>query len=101
MKWQSDESNLPNNKGLIALVINLYFLPFSSSNQLTWPVCNIFIYREKSLRHVAMVEKFRDENKPKTSLKKWIRTVSNFIDFIWTELVTKCRHENIFYTESL
>ena len=33
------------------------------------------------LRHVAMVEKFLDDNKPKTSLKKQIRTASNFILF--------------------
>ena len=37
---------------------------------------------EKSLRHVAMVAKFLDDNKPKTSLKKRIRTVSNFDDLI-------------------
>ena len=27
-------------------------------------------YREKSIRHVAMVANFVDDNKPKTSLKK-------------------------------
>ena len=48
--------------------------------------------KEKSLRHVVMVAKFLDDNNPKTSLKKWIRTVSNFIDpiqfhFIWQMLV--------------
>ena len=32
----------------------------------------------KSLRHVAMVAKFVDE----TSLKKWLWTVSNFLDRI-------------------
>ena len=32
---------------------------------------------EKSLRHIVMVAEFLDDNKPKTSLKKWIRTVSN------------------------
>ena len=37
---------------------------------------------EKSLRHVAMVAKFLDDNKPKTSLIKWICTVSNFDDLI-------------------
>ena len=37
---------------------------------------------EKSSRHVAIVAKFLDDNKPKTSLKKWIRTVSNFIDLV-------------------
>ena len=38
---------------------------------------------EKSLRHVAMVATFLDDNKPKTSLKKWNRTVSKFIDLIY------------------
>ena len=37
---------------------------------------------KKSLRDVAMIEIFLDENKAKISLKKWIRTVSNFIDLI-------------------
>ena len=37
---------------------------------------------EKSLRQVAMIAIFLDDNKPKISLKKWIRTVSNFIDLI-------------------
>ena len=37
---------------------------------------------EKSLRHVAMVAKFLEDNKTKTPLKKWIRTVSKFIDLI-------------------
>ena len=47
-------------------------------------------YREeKSLRHVAMLANFVDNNKPRMSLRKWIRTVSrsstilfNFIKFI-------------------
>ena len=42
---------------------------------------------EKSLRHVAMVAKFLDDNTPKTSLKKWICTVSNFIDLILFHLI--------------
>ena len=37
---------------------------------------------DKSLRLVAMVAKFPEDHKPKTSLKKWIRTVSNFNDLI-------------------
>ena len=37
---------------------------------------------EKRLRHVAVVAKFLDDNKLKTSLKKGIRTISNFIDVI-------------------
>ena len=44
-------------------------------------------WEEKSLRHVAMVAKFLDDNKPKTLLKKWIRTVSNVIDFIPFHLI--------------
>ena len=41
------------------------------------------LIEEKSLGHVAMVAKFLDDNKAKTSLKEWIpRTVSNFIDLI-------------------
>ena len=43
--------------------------------------------REKSLRHVAMVAKFLDDNKPKTSLKKWIHAVTNFIDLIQFHLI--------------
>ena len=42
---------------------------------------------EKSLRHVAMVAKVLDDNKPKTSLKRRIRTASNFIDFIQFHLI--------------
>ena len=42
---------------------------------------------EKSLRHVAMVAKFPDVKKPKTSLKKRIRTVSNFIEIIQCHLI--------------
>ena len=40
----------------------------------------MLVYREeKSLRHVAMVAKFLDDNKPKTSPKKKF-TILNFID---------------------
>ena len=50
----------------------------------------VFIDRtEKSLRHVAMVAKFLDDNKPKTSLLKWVRTVSSFIDVIQFNLFVK------------
>ena len=38
---------------------------------------------EKSIRHVAIVAKFLDDNEPKT----WIRTVSNFIDLIQFHLI--------------
>ena len=34
-----------------------------------------------------MVAKFLDNNKPKTSLKKWIHTVSNLIDLIQCHLI--------------
>ena len=34
-----------------------------------------------------MVAEFLDDNKPKMSLKKWILTVSNFIDLIQFHLV--------------
>ena len=37
---------------------------------------------KKRLRHVAVVAKFLDDNKLRTSLKKGIRTISNFIDVI-------------------
>ena len=43
--------------------------------------------QEKSLRHVAMEAKFLNDNKPKTSLKKWFCTVSNFIDLIQSLLI--------------
>lgn len=39
------------------------------------------------LRHVAIVVKFLDDSKPKTSLKKLIRTVSNFDDLIQFYLI--------------
>ena len=42
---------------------------------------------EKSLRHFAMVEKFLDDNKPKKSLKKWIRFAKNFIGLIQFYLI--------------
>ena len=49
---------------------------------------NWFNREEKSLRHVAMVAKFVDDNKAKTSLKKCgIRTASNFIDLIQFHLI--------------
>ena len=42
---------------------------------------------EKSLRHAAMIATFLDDNKPKTSLKKWNRTVSNFIGLNYFHLI--------------
>ena len=38
--------------------------------------------KEKSLRRVAMIAKFLHDNKSKIHLKKQIRTVSNFNDFV-------------------
>ena len=54
---------------------------------------------EKSLRYVAMVAKFLDDHKPKTSLKRCIRTASNFIDLnqihlIWQMLAKFSRVES-------
>ena len=51
---------------------------------------------EKSLRHVAMVAKFLDNKKKKSSLKKWICTFSNFVAlmlFVW--MYAKYRHFSI------
>ena len=48
---------------------------------------NHFNREEKSLRLAATVAKFLDNNKPKTSLKKLIRTVSNFDDLIKFHLI--------------
>ena len=42
---------------------------------------------EKLFRHVAMVAKFLDHTKPKTSLKKWSCTVSNFIELTQFHLI--------------
>ena len=51
--------------------------------------CLAFNREEKSLRHIAMVAKFLDDNKLKCHLhcKKWIRTTSNFIDLISFHLI--------------
>ena len=52
--------------------IQIYVCPSNDSS------CN----REKKLlRHVAMVAKFPDDKNSKKSLKQWICTVSNFVDF--------------------
>ena len=50
-------------------------------------IINFSNSEEKSLHHNAMVAKFLDDNQPKTSLKKRICTVSNFIDFIQFHLI--------------
>ena len=42
--------------------------------------------KEKSLRHVAMVAKFLDDNKPISHLKS-TRTISNFTDLIQFHLI--------------
>ena len=63
--------NITNNKDELWKTISTS--KFSKNHN-----CN----REKSLRHVAVVAKILDYNKPKTSLKDWIRTASNFIDLI-------------------
>ena len=42
---------------------------------------------ERSLSHVATVAKFQDDNISKTSLKIWIRTVSNLVNLIQFHLI--------------
>ena len=54
---------------------------------ITWWALSHWNREEKSLRHVAMVATFLDENKTKTLLKKRICTVSNFIDLIQFHLI--------------
>ena len=58
-------------------------VPLYLSPDLFWP----FNREEKSLRHVVMVAKFLDDNKPKTSPTKWIRTSLNFIHLIQFYLI--------------
>ena len=48
---------------------------------------HVFSREEKSLCHVTKVGKFLDDNRPKMSLKKWIRILSNFIDIIQFHLI--------------
>ena len=48
---------------------------------------SFFFWIEMRSRYVAMVAKFLELNKPKTSLKKSIRTASNFIDLIQFHLI--------------
>ena len=51
-------------------------------------------YREeKSLSHVVMVANFLEDKNPKTSLKKWIRTVSSFNDLIQFHII--CQEFNV------
>ena len=49
---------------------------------------NTFLERSRYVTF-ALVAKFLDDNKPKTSLKKWIRTVSNFIDLQFHLLIVE------------
>ena len=55
----------------------------STTPLIRWPVNR----EEESLHHVAMVATLLDDNKLKTSLTKWIRTASNFIDLIQFHLI--------------
>ena len=45
------------------------------------------VSQEKSLRHLAMAAKFLDDNKPIKSLKKSVRTISNFTCLIQFHLI--------------
>ena len=60
-------------------------VPLYLSPDLFWP----FNREEKLLRHVVMVAKFLDDNKPKMSPTKWIRTSLNFIQLIQFYLIWK------------
>ena len=54
-------------------------LTVPGSSRMHWDLLYVNWNREeKLLRHVSKVAKFWGENKPKTSLTKWIRTASNF-----------------------
>ena len=49
------------------------------------------IFVRNGTPYVVMVAKFLDDNQSKTSLKKWICTVSNFIDLIQFDLIYNIR----------
>ena len=69
--------------------------------QFTAPACGFRLNREeKSLSHVVMVAKFLDDNKPRKSLKKYMRTVSNFIDLIQFHLICQMLAKCSGYFES-
>ena len=53
----------------------------------SWSLLKGLYREEKSLRHVVKVAKLLDDNKPKTSLKKWIYCVLNFIVLIQFHLI--------------
>ena len=79
--------------------------PFPSPSlwkfQFTAPACGFRLNRgEKSLSHVVMVAKFLDDNKPRKSLKKYMRTVSNFIDLIQFHLICQMLAKCSGYFES-
>ena len=96
---------LPNNSNRVSLKLNSSETKFVWSNLkilnkmklVTWRQLELrhfshqlnskIIQRRKSLRHVATVANFLNDNKLETSLKKWIRTVSNFIDLIQFHLI--------------
>ena len=93
---------LPNNSNKVSLKLNSLETKFVWSNLKRDETCYVTSARtktffasiefqnnteEKSLRHVATVASFLNNNKLKTSLKKWIRTVSIFIDLIQFHLI--------------
>ena len=95
---------LPNNSNRVSLKLNSSETKFVWSNLKRVETCYVTSARaktffasiefennreEKSLRHVAMVANFLNDNKLKTSLKKWKRTVSNFIDLIQFHFICK------------
>ena len=69
--------------------------------QFTAPACKFRLNRgEKSLSHFVMVAKLLDDNKPRKSLKKYMRTVSNFIDLIQFHLICQMLAKFSGYFES-
>ena len=93
---------LKRNPGALPFSTRLFsrpdWLPLGLS-RMHWDLLYVNWNREKSLRNFSMVAKFLEENKQKTSLTKWIRTASNFIDLIqfqliWQMLAKFCRGES-------
>ena len=80
---------------IVVIFIKKSFLSSPTINDLidTWGIYLILEFQEgtfnreeKSVCHVTMVAEFLDD-KPKMSLKKWICTVSNFIDPVQFHLI--------------
>ena len=81
---------LKRNPGALPFSTRLFsrpdWLPLGLS-RMHWDLLYVNWNREKSLCNFSMVAKFLEENKPKTSLTKWIRKASNFIDLFQFQLI--------------